>query len=82
MAGIYISLELRPCIIYGKGKALFHRWIDIAEVVGESPLIGGHSAGQLWCVVGLVEDDKGKIFKVAPQDIQFTDNKIDDYCWD
>lgn len=72
--------EYRPCIVGGK-KALFHRWTDKAQVVGESALRGGHSAGQLWVVVGIVEYEDGTIREVYPYEIRFVDHKLQEYCF-
>lgn len=72
--------EYRPCVVKGK-KALFHRWADKAQVVGESALRGGHSAGQLWVVVGIVEHEDGTIREAYPYEIRFVDHKQREYCF-
>ena len=67
MAGINseitISTEKRLCVVDGK-KALFHNWAEISYPVGESPMIGGPSAGQVSYVVALVEYEDGTVEKV------------------
>lgn len=72
--------SLRPCIVLqyvDKQKVQvngwFHCWEQYSEVVGESPLRGGHAAGQISCVLGIVELEDGSIVKVYPYRIQFTD---------
>lgn len=67
---ILVENVLRPCFVDGK-RALFHRWEDKAQVIGESPLAGGHSAGQLWVVVGIVEFEDGTVKEVYPYNIRF-----------
>lgn len=62
--------EYRPCFVKGK-KALFHRWADRAQVVGESILKGGHPAGQLWEVFGIIEYEDGTINEAYPNEIRF-----------
>lgn len=71
---------LRPCevTIEVKGektvhKGWFHCWGHYSEVVGESPLRGGHSAGQISFVLGIVENEKGQIARFYPTQIRFTD---------
>ena len=67
---IIIENVLRPCFVDGK-RALFHRWEDKAELVGESLLRGGHRGGQRRAVVGIVEFEDGTVKEVYPSDIQF-----------
>ena len=69
----FTTAEYRPCLVCGR-KALFHRWEDKAEVVGESPLFGGHAAGQIRGVLGIVEDENGCIAEVLPSRIKFLDS--------
>lgn len=71
---------LRPCEVtveYKGGKAVhkgwFHCWEHHSEVVGESPLRGGHSAGQISFVLGIVENEEGQIAWFYPTQIRFTD---------
>ena len=75
--------EYRPCLVEGK-KALFHRWSVKAEVVGESPLRGGHSAGQLMLTVGIVEFEDGTIREYCPHQIKFLDSRglFSELAWD
>lgn len=77
---IKITWDLRPCVVNGR-RALFHRWEDYAEVVGESPLMGGHAAGQLSCCLGLVEYEDGTIAKVHPGSIKFVDGVFQQYAF-
>lgn len=79
-AGITITYERRPCIVKGK-KALFHRWADKAQLVGESPLRGGHPGGQLWLVVGIIEYEDGCVHEAYPDEIRFIDNPMERYAW-
>lgn len=70
--------ELRPCFVKGK-KALFHCWEPKMQVVGESMLRGGHSAGQLAVTVGIVEYDDGTVHECYPYEIRFCDDKVKEY---
>lgn len=72
--------EYRPCIVDEK-KALFHRWEDFKNVIGESMMRGGHGAGQIAYTLGIVEFEDGKIKRVGPENIKFCDNKIADYSF-
>lgn len=65
--------EYRPCRVNGR-KALFHRLADRAVVVGESALRGGHSAGQVWNVVAVVEYDDGTMHECYPHEVRFLDS--------
>lgn len=81
---ILIEYEKRPCMIMMSGKeqkALFHSWADRAELVGGSPLMGGHPAGQLRTTVGIVELEDGTVTEVYPNQIRFLDKKIQEYFW-
>lgn len=73
--------EYRACVVKGK-NALFHRWADKAQTVGESPLRGGHSSGQVWLVVGIIEYEDGTVHEAYPYEIRFLDGKLNEYCFD
>lgn len=60
-------------------KALFHCWSYRSELVGESPLRGGHPGGQISDTFGLVEYEDGTMHEVKPQNIRFVDGKINEY---
>lgn len=70
--------EFRPCFVKGK-KALFHCWEPKMQVVGESMLRGGHSAGQLAATFGIVEYEDGTVRECYPHEIRFCDNKLEEY---
>lgn len=54
-------------------KGYFHRWSDRYWTIGESPMVGGHSAGQMSETVAIVEYEDGTVHEVYPGQIQFTD---------
>ena len=60
---IMIKIELRPCLIAENEKGLFHKWIK--ELNGTTK--------------GFVEDIRGRIHLVRPEQIQFLDNEIQKY---
>ncbi len=70
--------DYRTCT-YEDEKYIFHCFEQWSNVIGESPMIGGHSAGQISNVFALIEDGKGNIYRVQPTMIKFTDNKYIDY---
>lgn len=78
---IEVKKELRPCVIHGK-KHLFHCWYLRQDVVSESPLAGGYPAGQVSRLYGVVENEAGQIDLAPPLEIEFVDNKIENYCFD
>lgn len=67
--------EYRMCVVDGK-KALFHRWHEFYNVVGESPMVGGPPAGQVKYTLGTVEFEDGSIEEVAPHKIRFVDGLV------
>ena len=82
---IDIEFTLRPCIVRGEESAknaLFHRWVDVAEVIPPSPIRGGHGGGQLWCVYGIVEFEDGSVQKVFPERIRFIDRMHSEFAWE
>ena len=81
ITGVTVNQGLRPCLVNGK-KALFHCWYEYSNVLDASPLIGGHSGGQLKILYGVIEDENGQIATVNPTAIRFIDNKIRGYCFD
>lgn len=92
---IIIEKELRPCIVTfvatGRNmrgeiikrefKALFHCWNHRSELVGESCLRGGHSAGQVSDTFAIVEYEDGTVHEVEPENIQFVDNAMSEYAF-
>lgn len=52
-------------------KAYFHRWVEITELIGASPMIGGHPGGEVKYILGLVEYEDGRMGKVLPERIKF-----------
>lgn len=70
---------LRPCSVRTNKKqvqALFHCWEQYSEVLCPSPLLGGHTGGQLSCMLAIVELQNGEIIKVKPTQITFTDCEV------
>lgn len=62
-------------------RALFHCWSHCSEVVGESYLIGGHSAGQISSTFAIVEFEDGTVHEVKPWNIRFVDNLVNEYAF-
>lgn len=78
----FSNSEYRPCVVHGYKKAIFHRWHEFCKVVEASPLIGGAPAGQIKYTLGTVELEDGTITEVAPQEIKFIDNKVNEVWQD
>lgn len=74
--GEYI-IESPECEI----KALFHCWSHRSELVAESLLRGGHSAGQVSEIFAIVEFEDGTVHEVEPQNIRFVDNTMCEYAF-
>ena len=84
ISNIEISRELRPCLIINEEKekkALFHMWEQSSMIIEPSPFVGGHGGGVNSAVFGIVELEDGSVRRVAPYQIQFTDNKIQEYSF-
>ena len=97
MAGLYIEQSLRPCYVMTyksdpkqrgrlikdrEEKALFHCWEQTSDVIGPSPMVGGHSGGVIAGVVAIVEREDGRVGRVRPEDIRFCDNKFQEYAFE
>lgn len=63
-------------------RALFHCWSHCSEVVGESYLIGGHSAGQISSTFAIVEFEDGTVHEIEPCNIRFVDNLTMEYSFE
>lgn len=70
--------DYRTCK-YEDKNYIFHCFEQWSNVIGESIMRGGHSAGQISMVCALIEDEKGNIYRVNPTEITFTDDKYHDY---
>lgn len=81
MTTLNIEPALRPCVVAGKNKCLFHRWEQLSEIIPPSPMIGGHSGGCISHVCGIVENEDGSITRVHPNEIRFLDNIFKNYCF-
>ncbi|SHO50107.1 hypothetical protein [Anaerocolumna xylanovorans] len=83
---LQIKENLRTCIVELPGKnkrmALFHKWIDKSEIISPSPMVGGHSGGELKFTMAIVEFEDGTVRCVLPERIQFTDNEFRKYCFE
>lgn len=75
--------EYRPCLVGGK-KALFHKWVERAELVAPSPLRGGHQGGVVSAVLALIEFETGDVAEVYPNKLRFLDSKgqFSQFCFD
>ena len=68
----------RKCYVVSGDKenpAKFYGVFQVAKVVGESPLIGGHSAGQIMEPVAVVEYN-GQLHKVYLDQVHFEDDRL------
>ncbi len=61
---------------YEDENYIFHCFEQWSNVIRESPMIGGHSAGQISKLFAIIEDGKGNIYRVDPTAIKFTDDKF------
>ena len=79
--GIVIKPELRPCIISGKKKGLFHCWETFMEPIAPGLAVGSHPGGQISYVCGIVELEDGYVTRINPSSIRFIDNKMAEYAF-
>jgi len=76
-----LTAEYRPCLV-GGNKAMFHRWAAYANVIGQSPMIGGHPGGQVERPVAIIEFEDGTVAECSPTDVRFCDPPHKEYCFD
>ncbi|WP_317115492.1 hypothetical protein [Clostridium neonatale] len=69
------EFNLRPCKVDDK-KAFFHKWSDRSEIIPPSPMVGGHSGGELKYTVGIVEYEDGTVHMHSADSIRFVDWKV------
>lgn len=73
---IVIQNELRPCKVTGiTRKALWHKWVDVREIVPPSLLNGGHGGGVIADTFGLIEFDDGFTKLISVGKIRFLDSR-------
>lgn len=75
---IIIKKELRPCNVHGK-RALFHEWSHVSTI--REAMLKGSVSGIVSDTYGIVEYENGVVERVFPFDIQFLDNKINEFCF-
>lgn len=75
------NAPLRTCK-YKDKNYLFHCWEHYSEIIESSPMMGGHSGGVIGCTFAILEDEQGKICRVQPYEITFTDKIFREYCFD
>ena len=80
MVPTYIE-NCRPCFVDGE-KALFHGWFEVSQLVCESLIKGGHPAGTVCGVLGLVEMKDGTMREVSSQRIKFVGSEKLFDCFD
>lgn len=75
MAGLKMNGEFPTRLCEVKGElGYFHLWERYSDVIDASPLCGGHPAGQIGQVYGIVEFKDG-VRRVNPVFIKFCDEK-------
>lgn len=73
-----VSWETRMCKV-GEETGYFHTWEHFSELLEASPFMGGHPAGVVSKVFGIVEFPNG-IRRVNPTDIHFCDEENAALC--
>lgn len=80
MAGLKMNVEFPTRLCEVKGElGYFHLWEQWSNVVDASLLRGGHPAGQIGQVYGIVEFKDG-VRRVDPVSIKFCDEENADLC--
>lgn len=80
MAGLKMNVELPTRLCEVKGElGYFHLWEQWSNVVDASLLRGGHPAGQIGQVYGIVEFKDG-VRRVDPVSIKFCDEENATLC--
>lgn len=70
-----LSNEYRPCMVRGRKKALFHRWVQSSEIVPPALTVGGHGGGVVAGAMAVVEFEDGSVMEVSPSSVTFLDSK-------
>lgn len=65
---------MRPCEVKGR-KATFHKWEHKAWVLKPSPMVGGHSGGQMAMDLAIIEYEDGVVTECYPYEVKFTDKE-------
>lgn len=75
--------EPRPCWVYGRRKALFHRWANTAHAQLPKGIDPEHVRYyQYRSTCAIVEYEDGTVDRVWPQDLQFADGgKFSEFEW-
>ena len=63
---------MRICTVNGS-PALFHRWVEISQVVPPSPMIMGAPGGEVKNTFAIVEREEGTVLMVHPTAVVFED---------
>lgn len=81
---ILVKREVRPCIVAGKTKALFHGFTEKRKIVPPSLTIGGHNGGVISTPAAIVEFEDGSVELWYAPDIKFCDSKglFEEYAFD
>lgn len=75
MAGLKMNVDFPTRLCEVKGElGYFHLWERWSNVIDASPLRGGHPAGQIGQVYGIVEFKDG-VRRVDPVSIKFCDEE-------
>ena len=64
--------KLRLCRVKGE-IGNFHTWEHYMDVIGQSPMVGGHPGGQISYAHAIVEFPEGVVKRVDIKDILFID---------
>lgn len=64
--------KLRLCRVKGE-IGYFHTWEHYMDVIGQSPMVGGHPGGQISYAHAIVEFLEGVVKRVDIKDILFID---------
>ena len=72
-----IEVELRPCKIFRNREetiGLFHRW-------GTTSMMKNLNGDLSTVTIAIVEVEDGKVITISPDQVKFTDNKFQDFCF-
>ena len=70
--------QTRSCMVDGR-PGEFHLWEQYSEPIGASAMVGGHPAGVVSRVYGIVEFSDG-VKRIDPCYIEFADEDHDSLC--
>ncbi len=73
------KMNMRLCTVGGR-RAVFHKWVEVSEVIPPSLFVDGPPGGTISDTLALVEFEDGSVSKVRPERVIFLDPAVTKFC--